>query len=256
MRADFHCHTKNVKDGESGREPTFDQFSGSVANAQIELLAITNHNLFDKTQFEVFSSIKGCCLCPGVELDIQGSSSRWHLIVFCGAEEVDEFDAATIRLFEGKNPKDATSTIDDVIGAYSSCDAFYLPHYHSKSPAIPDADLQELEEKLGENFSQLYLEPDKNSLCVLINKGVKVLIGSDVTDWGDYQSKVFTELKLPVNSFKQFKALANRDGSVIDEMMASDRSTVDVMTHPHADVDVPLRLYKEINVIFGQRGTG
>jgi predicted ATPase len=256
MKADFHCHTKNIKDGESGREPTFQQFCEKVAAAEVKLLAVTNHNTFDRVQFDEFSKIPDCELCPGIELDVQGSSTRWHLIIFCGPEEIDIFDSASSALLADKSPKDAVFSIDDVIQAYTQCDAFFLPHYHSKEPAIPEEDLQKLKAKLGEGFSQLYLEPDKGSLCVLINQGLKVLIGSDASNWNNYQNKTFTELRLPVDSFKHFKALANRDSLVIAQLMTSITSTVDVIAHPHDGVDVPLTLYREINVLFGQRGTG
>jgi predicted metal-dependent phosphoesterase TrpH len=81
MKADFHCHTLNVKDGEKGRKPTFQKFCDQVSKADIGILAITNHNTFDEVQFTEFSSIADCAVCPGIELDMQGTSSRWHLIV-------------------------------------------------------------------------------------------------------------------------------------------------------------------------------
>ena len=49
MKVDFHCHTKSVKQGESQkRNIDSKKFVNIINNANVKIVAITNHNEFDK----------------------------------------------------------------------------------------------------------------------------------------------------------------------------------------------------------------
>lgn len=48
MRIDLHCHTKKVKTGDAyTRNVTKDKFFQKVIEAEVKIIAITNHNQFD-----------------------------------------------------------------------------------------------------------------------------------------------------------------------------------------------------------------
>lgn len=48
MKIDLHCHTKKVKKGDAPtRTVTPELFSEKVQKANVELVAITNHNAYD-----------------------------------------------------------------------------------------------------------------------------------------------------------------------------------------------------------------
>ena len=90
MRIDLHCHTKKVKTGDAyTRNVTKDKFFQKVIEAEVKIVAITNHNQFDYTQYKEFKDVtEGYCdIWPGVELDIigkadqKGNCKRGHLIV-------------------------------------------------------------------------------------------------------------------------------------------------------------------------------
>ena len=49
---DFHCHTKITKSGENVRINIYpSNFRYAILNAQIKIVAITNHNEFNKQEF-------------------------------------------------------------------------------------------------------------------------------------------------------------------------------------------------------------
>ena len=51
MRVDLHCHTKSTKKGDGdGRNVTKDLFVQKVSDADVKIVAITNHNAFDIKQ--------------------------------------------------------------------------------------------------------------------------------------------------------------------------------------------------------------
>ena len=74
MKIDLHCHTKRIKSGDgSGRNVTKELFCKKIFDADVKIVAITNHNAFDKEQFFEFKDAisENCQLWPGVEIDIQ-----------------------------------------------------------------------------------------------------------------------------------------------------------------------------------------
>ena len=85
MKIDLHCHTKQIKSGDGEkRNVTPEVFREKISNADIGIVAITNHNAFDYEQYialrDAVSDI--CAVWPGVEIDIQGSNGKkFHLIV-------------------------------------------------------------------------------------------------------------------------------------------------------------------------------
>ena len=58
MRIDLHCHTKKVKTGDAyTRNVTKDKFFQKVIEAEVKIVAITNHNQFDYTQYKEFKDV-------------------------------------------------------------------------------------------------------------------------------------------------------------------------------------------------------
>lgn len=54
MKIDLHCHTKKIKKGDPvTRNVTAELFAEKIQNADVEIVAITNHNTFDLEQYVV-----------------------------------------------------------------------------------------------------------------------------------------------------------------------------------------------------------
>ena len=54
LKIDLHCHTRKVKKGDAKtREVTPDLFEKKIADADVNIVAITNHNLFDIEQYNI-----------------------------------------------------------------------------------------------------------------------------------------------------------------------------------------------------------
>ena len=105
MKIDLHCHTKATKKGDGeARNVTPDIFREKVANADVKIVAITNHNHFDIKQYKALQfAVKDFCqVWPGVEIDIQGKT-RWHLIVVANPENVRMFHSRVSELFSDRN---------------------------------------------------------------------------------------------------------------------------------------------------------
>ena len=68
-KIDLHIHTSS---SEYERSIIFsmDTIIEYVEFNKLDIIAITNHNHFDKQQFELIESSLNCVVYPGVEIDI------------------------------------------------------------------------------------------------------------------------------------------------------------------------------------------
>jgi len=259
MKIDLHCHTKAIKKGDGkGRNVTPELFKEKIQDADIKIVAITNHNAFDIEQYRILSeTVNGICLVwPGVEIDVlEPESKRWHLIVVVNPKESDKFSDSVKKLFKNCNFEDSMHTLDEIYEAFKDHDAIYIAHFHQKNPAVPEGDGEKLDRLIGEPFRVFKETANENTMGVFANYRYNVLVGSDVKDWTKYEQCSFSELKLPVDSFEQFCLLAKRDENVVQTLL-NRKDSKKLIAHPASNVSLDIQLYADMNIIFGQKGTG
>ena len=95
MKIDLHCHTLKTKSEESEkRNVSIQQFREKIELAEIKMLAITNHNLFNEDNYNYLrENVKDIChVLPGVELDVEGEidKSHGHIILVCSQANVSK----------------------------------------------------------------------------------------------------------------------------------------------------------------------
>lgn len=263
MRIDLHCHTKKVKTGDAyTRNVTKDKFFQKVIEAEVKIIAITNHNQFDYVQYKEFKDVtEGYCdIWPGVELDIigkadqKGNCKRGHLIVIANPKNVELFNTQVQELVNDEDVNTFQIGVKKVYETLGKCDCIYIPHFH-KEPKLSDEDIQELGELLPDS-SRLFKETsDYRSLGVFSNFDYSVIIGSDVQDWNKYETSKFADIRLPVQTFEQFCLLAKKDVQIIDTLLNQKRKK-EIPVSPYKKVNFKLPFYEDINIIFGQKGTG
>ncbi len=262
MKIDLHCHTKKVKKGDAiTRNVTAEVFCKKVIDSDVKIVAITNHNCFDYEQYLQFSKAVGeyCSIWPGIELDIcckkeKGEQKRGHLIVIANPKNAKDFADATNILIGEVQPDEFIGDVKIVYGLLDKCDCIYIPHYHKK-PGFSDEDIEELSNLL-EDKSRLFKETaDYRSLGVFSNFDYSMMIGSDVQDWNVYENSTFANLRLPIQTFEQFCLLARKDVQVINTLL-NQKKKREITVSPCKGVFFELPFYNDINIIFGQKGTG
>ena len=263
MRIDLHCHTKKVKTGDAyTRNVTKDKFFQKIIEAEVKIVAITNHNQFDYEQYkELKNATEGYCdIWPGIEHDIigkvdqKGNYKRGHLIVIANSKNVELFNVQVQELIKDEDVNTFQIGVKKVYDMLGICDCIYIPHFH-KEPKLSDEDIQELGELLPDS-SRLFKETsDYRSLGVFSNFDYSVIIGSDVQDWDKYENSKFADIRLPVQTFEQFCLLAKKDTQIIDTLLNQKRKK-EISVSPYKKVNFKLPFYEDINIIFGQKGTG
>lgn len=264
MKVDLHCHTKRIlpSDGD-GRNVTVSQFAQQIADAEIGIAAITNHNHFDKEQYvQLRNAVQDYCqVWPGVELTMQGEPNTWHLIVVCNPRQLDEFDNTLNAKLLKSNPNQVSFTIREVVNALDCLDIVYIPHDYGKrsgkkSRAIPPEKRQELR-RLSNKPNRIISEPNHHSLGVLSKHGYRVILGSDVKDWSKYKDYQVADFRIPIASFTAFTRLVEGDVSIYNDIALNNDAETKLRVRPVPESNQrDLSIYRGVNIIFGQKGTG
>lgn len=263
MKIDLHCHTQKVKTGDAvTRNVTPEKFATKITEADVKIVAITNHNKFDYKQYlQLKESVKDICnVWPGVELDIQGKSDedgkvkRGHLIVIANPDNAEIFAKKMEELIQDQSPDEFLTDVVTVFDKLDECDTIYIPHFH-KEPHLSEKDIEELNAHLKDR-SRLFKETsDYRSLGVFSNFDYSVIIGSDVQNWDNYEKSKFADIRLPIDTFQQFCLLAKKDKQIIDTLLNKKRKK-NITVSPHKSTCFEIPIYEDINIIFGQKGTG
>ena len=258
MRIDLHCHTLRTKKGDGvGRNVTPNVFRSKIEMADVKIVAVTNHNCFDIKQFKALkTAVEDICLVwPGIEIDVKGTTDKFHLIVICNPDDLNAFNERCKHLFEGEDINVSLHTMEEVCSTFIDCDAIFIPHFHNKKPAITEDDREKLISQVKDP-ARVFIEPrDHRTLGVLVRNNFNAIIGSDVKDWTKYEESTFAELRLPVGSFSEFLLLARRDAGVVKTLLCQKPPIV-LIGKPHESVNLNLEIYPDVNIIFGQKGTG
>lgn len=256
MKIDLHCHTIKTKNSDGvNRNVDVETFSKYMKDLDIKIVAITNHNYFDLEQYNEFSEkVKETTkVWPGIELDIKQSPKNGHMIVICDPKNKEEFS----KIFDMAKDKADNYSIDikDLGEKTKKLNCIYICHYYKKKPEIIDDIILDIE-KSGIDETRIFKEPSNyKTLGIFATFNNNVIIGSDVQDWNKYEKCNFSNLKLDVDSFNQFLLFSKKEPTIITTLLNKKNKEKFIMK-PHNSVSLSIELYEDINVIFGDKGTG
>ena len=90
-KVDLHIHTiSTCKD----RDFVFDLvvLKDYVRTQRLDVIAITNHNVFDRAQYErIVAELPSTIVCPGIEIDIDGGHALF--IADKDKQKLDDFES-------------------------------------------------------------------------------------------------------------------------------------------------------------------
>lgn len=130
-KIDLHIHTVSTI---SDRDFTFSlaKLRDYVSSAEIDAIAITNHDIFDLDQFVGISTDVGCKVFPGIEINLE----KGHVLVIGENANLDDFNSKALAV-SGKiiNIGDSVTVeeLEEIFGDLNNY--LVIPHYE-KRPAI------------------------------------------------------------------------------------------------------------------------
>lgn len=262
MKIDIHIHTKKIKSGDSeSREIEPKEFCDTISKTDVKICAITNHNHFDKNQYDSILELGESSFqtWPGVELDVIENNKRGHLIVIVNPKNAKKFDDLLNVLTAGKSADIFSISLSEIAELFDPLDPIYIPHYLNKKPSISDDEIQILIDKATNKKRILKEATNSISAGIFVSHGHKSIYGSDIQDWKDYVnlSQNLPDLRLPVESFEQFCLLLDRDDSTINTILEK-KNHEEITLRPFKEDPDPIivEIFDDINVLFGSKGTG
>lgn len=259
MKIDLHVHTKRCKQGDgSKRNIETAEFVKKMKENDVGISAITNHNHFDIDAYEELIELAPELLVfPGIELDIKHNDEHYHIIVICDPEKRKKFYYS----FDNDEDRDYDKysiQYNDFITSIKSFkpeNIIVIPHFLDKERALN----MDMKKKLMEDLKGflVILEPGKMQTMGIINAHNELsLIGSDVKDWSKYDRYELPEIKFKISSFKKFYELANNPSIFVNNYLKeTPKYLIPVKVEEHL-LSNPIEVYKDINIIFGEKGSG
>ena len=261
MKIDLHCHTLKCKKGDTEkRNVSPDLFKEKIELADVQIVGITNHNYFDKIQYyELKEQVKDFCeIWPGIELDVKEyGTDNGHVLVLCSPFKVDEFDEKIKNLLCNKTPDKFVCGISTMCATFNDLDVIYIPHFF-KDHQLCEKDMEILDNRAYSKTRILREPSDIKSIGVLNANGYRSIIGSDVKNWDNYEDNTFAELKYPIKGFENFLKLLDKDTAFIKDLINRDLyETITVYGNAkQRQYPFEIDIYNDVNVIFGDKGSG
>lgn len=138
-KIDFHIHTVATAVDSAF---TFDitKLQEYIEVMQLDGIAITNHNMFDRAQFDTIANTLSITVLPGIEINL----GKGHALLIANSDNLDDFTAKCSKV--DQLVKTAEDSIDvaklrEIYGDLSQY--LIIPHY-DKKPAVDQASLTEL----------------------------------------------------------------------------------------------------------------
>lgn len=142
-KIDFHIHTKSTI-SDSYFEFDIDSLKKYIQVAKLDAIAITNHNLFDKTQYKAIVNAVDIVVFPGIEVNLENG----HLLVVSNNEDIDDFESKC-NLIQSKiiNKEDSIS-YDEFTNIFGDLKQYLIIPHYQKNPEISQIVLNKLSDHI------------------------------------------------------------------------------------------------------------
>lgn len=102
-----------------------------VKSAELDAIAITNHDVFDLAQFRQIDKALDCVVFPGIEINL----AKGHILLISENENLDEFQIKTQAVTEKIKVIGDFISVDELFHIFGDLNTYMLiPHYEKKPP--------------------------------------------------------------------------------------------------------------------------
>lgn len=246
-KVDLHIHTiSTCKD----RNFVFDMevLKDYVRTQRLDVIAITNHNVFDRAQYErIVAELPNTVVCPGIEIDIDGG----HALFIADKDEqkLDAFETICVRIQPLIKNQEDTILYDRVLEIFGDFnDYLIIPHY-DKDPKLPEVTI----EKFGINIVAGEVSSIKKFVANLKNPSSLVPVL-----FSDFRVEKVSDEALYPN--RQTYIDINEVNVKSLKLCLSDKSKVGLAPTDGHEMfllsPIGLRLSTGLNILLGKRSSG
>jgi len=127
-KIDFHIHTVS-SDLDHSFTFSLDRMLEYIQVAKLDAIAITNHNLFDETNYNQICNSTSIVVFPGIELGIEGS----HILIIAPKEKVSDFKVQCQVATNHYKVSNTDLTFEEFSSIFTNYNEYLIiPHYKKK----------------------------------------------------------------------------------------------------------------------------
>lgn len=144
QKIDLHIHTVSSS---QDREFFFseEKLQQYINEVGLNCIAVTNHNLFDKKQFEHIRATSDIVVLPGIEVDVE----KCHLLVIADGNDLADFDTKCAEIQSKWTSSGKSLSFEDFSRIWSDLSQYILIPHYEKNPKISP----EVLEKFGDHIT-------------------------------------------------------------------------------------------------------
>ncbi len=242
QKIDLHIHTiSSVSD----RDFEFDMstLKKYLEEASLSGIAITNHNLFDRDQFDTICKEVDIPVFAGIEVDVENC----HVLVIAPNEKINKFVSQCIKIDNKINTKTDFIKYEEFINIFDNLKEYIvIPHYENKKPKIS----QDLLKKFGDIITTGEVSnPKRWYICKNDEDKMAPVIFSDIRIERNLKAfpNILTYIDCDEVNFSNLKLKLSNKGML--HLNTNNQENEFVI---HGEVNASDKL----NLILGKRSTG
>jgi hypothetical protein len=241
-KIDFHIHTV-PSDSDAEFEFCMERMKEYVQQRALDGIAITNHNLFDLTQFREIVKAVPIKVYPGIEINLEDG----QLLLIGDGTELQDFAAKCRSIAEAIPTNSDSISISNLKKIFPDLTKYLLIPHYDKKPALGASALARLSDYItaGEVASPkkfIYCLKDANSLVPVYFSGLR--ISTTLSEFPPRQ----TYIAAGEVTFAAIRTCL-RDRNKVSLSREDGRKFFDALSNG-------LRLSTGLNVVLGERSTG
>lgn len=140
-KIDLHIHTVSTI-SDSDFIFSMDILKQYIEKSKLDVIAITNHNIFDLSQFKIIQSEISIIAFPGIEIDLPSG----HLLVISDGKDLDLFNDKCKKVSDKIKSKNDSITIEDFKTIFGDLSQYLLIPHYEKSPEVRNDDFNKLKD--------------------------------------------------------------------------------------------------------------
>lgn len=142
IKIDFHIHTITTNK-EKAFEFDLGTLSSYVRERQVDAIAITNHNVFDATQFHRISQeLSGVAVYPGIEIDLE----EGHLLLIADGREIEDLSLRCQQVNNLTTSNQSSLSVGELREIFKDLSKYILIPHYLKKPKLGERSLSQLKD--------------------------------------------------------------------------------------------------------------
>jgi ABC-type dipeptide/oligopeptide/nickel transport system ATPase subunit len=138
-KIDLHIHTVPTA-SDSGFVFSMDTLKRYAKQSGLNAIAVTNHNIFDATQFRLIKDEIPIVVFPGIEINV-GSG---HLLLISDGNDLTNFDSRCQRISSAIKQATDSVSVPEIVSIFGDLSGYMLIPHYEKAPSIKGCDLIDL----------------------------------------------------------------------------------------------------------------